>query len=357
MLAFEREMLRSSDTTYNVREHAAPGSPRPPLELLASHLQTQTRQNIESITIHPNADENAEIQTSNHEVYFVNRYTGATHGPASPRLRAFFENVTALHRWFGLAEAHHKTAIAVKGATTILMLFMIVSGAILWIPARLTRQTLSLGTVPRLRARGRACFYNWHKVAGFWVSIPLTVIVVTGIIMAYPWANALLFQIAGSAPATQRTPARGPQKSSTKALALPSHLNEAFDAATANISSWRSATLRLRGDLTELRITVDHSDGGHPDKRDQIAVNPKTLQVVSSMPFQSLDRGQRWRSWVRFTHTGEAGGWLGETLALLTAVVSCALALTGLALFLYRIQRWRHSSQVVKTEESEQYVG
>jgi uncharacterized iron-regulated membrane protein len=58
-------------------------------------------------------------------------------------------------------------------------------------------------------------------------------------------------------------------------------------------------------------------------------------------PFAVLNRGQQWRSWVRFVHTGEAGGWRGETLAVLTACGAMVLSLTGVALALNRLQRWR----------------
>ena len=44
------------------------------------------------------------------------------------------------------------------------------------------------------------------KTTGFWLVLPLLVMAITGIIMAYPWANATLFRLAGSpsrnAPAT-----------------------------------------------------------------------------------------------------------------------------------------------------------
>ncbi len=66
-----------------------------------------------------------------------------------------------------------------------------------------------------------------------------------------------------------------------------------------------------------------------------------TLRVVRREPFAALSRGQRWRAWVRFTHTGEAGGWWGETLATLTASGAIVLSLTGVALFLDRLRRWR----------------
>ena len=45
---------------------------------------------------------------------------------------------------------------------------------------------------------GRALFWNWHNVIGFWCAGPLFFIVVTGVIMSYPWANNLLYRLTGS---------------------------------------------------------------------------------------------------------------------------------------------------------------
>jgi uncharacterized iron-regulated membrane protein len=86
---------------------------------------------------------------------------------------------------------------------------------------------------------------------------------------------------------------------------------------------------------------VDRGDGGHPEKREQVLIDPRTFQVLRREPFASLNRGQRWRAWVRFVHTGEAGGWWGETLAALTACGAVLLSFTGVVLFLNRLQRWR----------------
>src|SRR5689334_17324893 len=45
---------------------------------------------------------------------------------------------------------------------------------------------------------GKARDWNWHNVIGFWCALPLFFIVLTGVIMSYPWANNLLYRITGS---------------------------------------------------------------------------------------------------------------------------------------------------------------
>ncbi|HEY8990999.1 MAG TPA: PepSY domain-containing protein, partial [Luteolibacter sp.] len=48
--------------------------------------------------------------------------------------------------------------------------------------------------------------------------------------------------------------------------------------------------------------------------------------------FAKLTPGGRWRQFVRWTHTGEIGGWAGQLAAALTAIATLVLIWTGFAL-------------------------
>ena len=51
--------------------------------------------------------------------------------------------------------------------------------------------------------------------------------------------------------------------------------------------------------------------------------------------------GQRARTWVRFAHTGEYYGVIGQTVAALASLLACVLVYTGLALAWRRLIRPR----------------
>jgi uncharacterized iron-regulated membrane protein len=297
---------------------------------------------IEMITIHQDPLARIEIQTADHNLYWIDPAVGAVTGPQSPRLRRFFAEVTGLHRWFGLSDASHTAAIAVKGATALLLLFLLISGAILWMPRVWTRYSVRAGIVPRFDGHTRALNLSWHKVTGFWIALPLGIIVTTGAIMAYPWANGLLFRLAGS-PMPSRN-GNGGHRRGPGQHSLPPHLDEAFAQAVSSVPGWQSASLRLPTGGPNLNISVDTSEGGHPERREQVVIDASTLRVLHREPFAALSRGQQWRSWVRFAHTGEAGGWWGETLALFTAIGAAVLSGTGIVLVLNRFDRWRRRS-------------
>jgi uncharacterized iron-regulated membrane protein len=245
-----------------------------------------------------------------------------------------------------LSNAHHAAAIAVKGATALLFLFLLLSGAILWMPKYWTRTSLGIGIVPRVAGHIRARNLNWHKVTGFWIGLPLTIVVLTGVIMAYPWANAQLFRLAGSPLPVRNGDGANPRRHAPAESTFPSHLEQAFALATNGVQDWQSASLRLPAGGRALSFIVDRSDGGHPEKREQVVIDPTTLRLLHQEPFAALSRGQQWRSWVRFVHTGEAGGWWGETLAVVTACGAMVLSLTGVALALNRLQRWRATQAI-----------
>lgn len=338
LLAYERPMLHAADRRFYLADRATQNIAPLPLDTLLASAVGAVPAPVEMMTVYPDTHLPVEILTAKRTVFFADRYTGRVQGPVSPGLRAFFAEVTVLHRWFGLSNASHAAARAVKGAAALLLLFLLLSGAVLWIPERWNGTSLRTGVVPRIDVRGRARNYNWHKVTGFWFALPLAVIVTTGAIMAYPWANALL---AGSP-----VPARGPEGANSRRHgmgkhALPTGLDEAFAQATSDVQDWRSATLRLSMEAGALSFSVDRSEGGHPEQREQVSIDPKTLQVLRREPFAALSRGQQWRGYARFAHTGEAGGWWGETLALITACGAIVLSLTGVAMSLDRCRRWR----------------
>ena len=57
--------------------------------------------------------------------------------------------------------------------------------------------------------------------------------------------------------------------------------------------------------------------------------------------FDDLTRGRRWRSMLRFAHTGEVWGLTGQTMAGVASAAACVLVYTGFALAWRRFSAWR----------------
>ena len=61
--------------------------------------------------------------------------------------------------------------------------------------------------------------------------------------------------------------------------------------------------------------------------------------------FDSFNTGRRIRSWLRFIHTGEAGGIPGQTIAGIASAGAAVLVWTGLMLAWRRFRSWRQRSR------------
>src|SRR5262249_47109696 len=82
---------------------------------------------------------------------------------------------------------------------------------------------------------------------------------------------------------------------------------------------------------------------GLPDKARDFNwhnVNRKTGEVTRWEPFSSYTTGRKLRSFLRFAHTGEVAGVVGQTVAGLASFGGAFLVWTGISLALRRLRAW-----------------
>src|SRR6185503_6741603 len=89
-----------------------------------------------------------------------------------------------------------------------------------------------------------------------------------------------------------------------------------------------------------LTFNIDSGTGGQPQKRAQLVLDRSTGNVVRWEPFSSYTRGRQLRSILRFAHTGEVVGIIGQTIAGLVSAGGAMLVFTGLALAIRRFLAW-----------------
>src|SRR5947209_10349879 len=75
---------------------------------------------------------------------------------------------------------------------------------VLYLPRKCRLTAVRTSMAFRSGLRGKALEWNWHNVLGIWCAVPLLIIVLTGVVMSFDWANVLLFRLAGSAPPVGR---------------------------------------------------------------------------------------------------------------------------------------------------------
>ncbi|HEY7672090.1 MAG TPA: PepSY-associated TM helix domain-containing protein [Gammaproteobacteria bacterium] len=353
VLTYERQIVDWANRDLHAA--AAPGAPRLPLASLAAAAQLAVPDFAPTaVTIDADPTAPATISAGRGRTLFVNPYSGAVLGEGASDVEAFFSAVTGWHRWFNAQGDDRALWRAVTGVSNLAFLFLILSGMYLWLPRvykwAMFRTRLFFSA--QALSSGPARDFNWHHVVGIWTAIPLAVIVASGSIFYYPWANALVYRAFGEEPPGQGggPPPGGPQQSgrqqggaqrqapvSAPTSEVPA-LDVLFDVAASRLEGWRMIGVQLPrpGDAT-VQFTIDEGNGGQPQLRHTLTLDAATGAVVAWNPFSSQTPGRQARSWVRFLHTGEALGILGQTVAGLVSLTSTLMVWTGLALAYRRL--------------------
>ncbi|HEX5869697.1 MAG TPA: PepSY-associated TM helix domain-containing protein, partial [Longimicrobium sp.] len=301
---------------------------------------------------------------------FVSAYTGQVLSEGNTGVRAFFQKVVALHRWVGAEGENRELGKKISGASNLLFLFLVVSGFYLWFPRNWTRAAFRNVAWFRRGLSSKARDFNWHHVIGIWSLVPLFLIVLSGVVISYPWASNLVYRAVGETPPPPQAPpgAAAAGGAGGPAGAAPTASRPAGERggrgerggadaekpvsldgigvlaarAERQVEGWRSITLTLPKEAGEpIAFAIDRGDGGQPQKRAQLALDPATGAVSKWEPFPNQTPGRRLRSILRFAHTGEVLGIPGQTLAGIVSLGAAFLVWTGLALTWRRFRQWR----------------
>ena len=356
ILTYERQMLAWADrTTFPA---PTPDAQRLPLERLVEAAKLHRPEFVPTtIMLRNEPDAPVVLAAGRSGSVVADPYSGAVSDPGAAGLRSFFGAVTGWHRWFNATGESRATARAITGASNLAFLFLILSGMYLWLPrvfkwAAFETRLLFNGKATTAKARD----FNWHHVFGIWSAIPLAVVVATAAVFSYPWANDLVYRIAGEEP--PRAGGGPPRGQAEPAVVVPD--GTAIDrlsygallSRAAAHGDWRTLTLNIPAspDAPTVRIGIDEGNGGQPQRRHTLTLDASTGAVVSYAPFSSQTAGQKARSWIRFLHTGEALGLVGQTIAGLVSLTSVVMVWTGLALAYRRLLQplWRTRATAVR---------
>jgi uncharacterized iron-regulated membrane protein len=316
---------------------------------------------VSSVTLRSDPSEAIALGLGRDGVLYVDPYRGTITGAGANGLRSFFRTVTELHRYVGARGEGREIGKAATGAANLAFVVVLLSGLYLWIPRVLRSAQFRQNLFFRSDLSPKARDFNWHHVFGIWAALPLLLIVVSALPISYDWAGKLLMRVTGSVERTPEAPrpaapAAAPSGTRPEANRAPSTpklaeielagLDSVAARAAAETPGWRSLALRLppkpNGEWT---VTAERSARrGRPDLRSRlvIAANGTTeARLVEAESFAAQSLGRRARGWMRWIHTGEAGGIAGQLVGALACAAALLLGWTGFALSLRRLRAFR----------------
>jgi uncharacterized iron-regulated membrane protein len=344
LLTYEKQMIAWADRSDAAMPPDA-AAPRLPADaLIAAARAAAGTGAVTNLTISavPGAP---ALATIGQRTLTLNPYTGQVLGDSSPTLRAFFRSVTTWHRYLG-AEAGpiRQTMRAVTGWSNFLFLLIVLGGAYLWLPRRWSwsqvRQVIWFKGGLKAKARD----FNWHNAIGVWCCVPLAIVVLGAMPISFPWANAAVYRLVGEpvpAPANGAGRAGGAGEAGRANEAVEARsFDPLFLVAEQQVEDWRTISGRVGGN-GPIAFTIDRGYGGQPQYRTTLTVERATGRVVRAETFDEQSTGRQLRSFLRFAHTGEYFGLLGQTIAGIASLGGVVLVWTGLSLALRRFSAWR----------------
>ena len=221
-----------------------------------------------------------------------------------------------------------ETGSAVVGWGSVILLFLAITGLILWWRTKIFRVNFQT-TGPKFQ-------YDVHSTVGIFSSLFLLVFALTGIVVhwerpAQRWANAVSH--------VSRPPQPRPEPPAPGASPLdPSRL---LALAQADVPGARATGINLADEpgspvLVIMKFPEDHTPAG----RTRVFLDPYSGKVLSLTSSREAPLAVAYVTRLnREIHTGDVGGWPTRIIAAVASLCLPLLAITGPLLWWQRRQR------------------
>lgn len=345
LLTYEAQILESYES--HTVDAEASGSPVMPLDTLALGARERfPYAGSIALELRPEESTVVKVLQGRRTLGYLDPYTGEDVDIGIDGAKSFFGIVEDVHRWLAQTGDARGPAKSLMGAANLAFLIMILTGAYLWLPkvwqTAMLKRRLWLDTRPNSR---KALFWNWHHVFGIWTVIPLVLITSSALVFSYGWASNLVYYAAGDAPPGNARPAAEPAPTLPDGASIMP-LSEIAEGLGTQNPGWLKLQLVLPESevAAQMEATVYVGGWGTPMDRTKFKINRSSGLIEASEPFSQMAPGRRARIFVRYLHTGEAFGIVGQTLFGLASLLAALLVVSGLYLGtgrLYRLVRKR----------------
>ncbi|HTJ17054.1 MAG TPA: PepSY-associated TM helix domain-containing protein [Steroidobacteraceae bacterium] len=349
LLSFEQQIVAS--LARDSRQVEANGrTPLAPAELLTRIAANEPDKRIAGLNIAREPGATVRVTFAPREQRYVDPYTGSLLPAASGGAETFFRNVRQLHRWLMLGELGDRDiGRQIVGASTLLLIFMALTGLYLRWPRGRAARRLRTWFVPDFRLKGRAFLWNLHSVIGTWVLPVYLVIALTGLQWSYEWYRDGLYSIAGvERPAGGEG---GPREARGKAD-IP-NFTRAWETFSREVPGFTAVNVNLAAAPDRpLEFRYLDAQPSHERAFNTLAID-KEGQVSKSERYQDKKLAARLVSSIFPLHSGSYFGVVGVIVFLIASLMMPLFTVTGWLMYLRRrAPRARRESLAGATEEA-----
>lgn len=267
--------------------------------------------------------------------FLVNPHTGKVQGDVQSTSYAFFNTILQLHRW--LLISNHDIGGAITGFTAIMMIFLQISGFILWLPAKFQswkkRAIWKQGFRIKFGSTGKRFNFDLHKTLGFYTFFFITIMALTGPVMAFDWYRTGFSKALGDTPVKKGLDnelTSGIQPDSVKAISI-----ETAIAKTAECFHYDATTkITLPKNQKDVFSIQKTRDGFFVSPAiDRVTLDQYTGQIIKLDRFSDKTWGQKIVILAKPIHTGELFGTLSKIIYFIACLLATSLPVTGIIIW------------------------
>lgn len=204
-LVFERDVTQAlQHELYHITPPVKDAKPLPPAELIENiRKQVSDSLHLTALQLSHNPEEAAfaSFRETGKKRLSINPYTGETLGWT--KSYPFFQTMRKLHRWLmdsPASKGEKSVGKVIVGVTTLLMIFILISGLVVWIPR--TRKVLKNRLSVSCTKGWRRFWYDTHVTLGFYATLFLLIMALTGLTWSFGWYRTAAYSLFGENPST-----------------------------------------------------------------------------------------------------------------------------------------------------------
>jgi uncharacterized iron-regulated membrane protein len=275
---------------------------------------------------------------------FMNPYSGQVLEKYSYR-ETFFYQVFSLHRW--LLGSEKGPGKYIVGVSTLVFLFILVTGIILWWPR--TRNILKQRLKIKWSAGWKRINHDMHLVFGFYSALFLFIFAFTGLAWSFEWFNNGIYKVTNS-PIKAPAPPQSAYVPGAKAISF----DEALSTAKTVYGDAAFYMISLPKDSLEVvSVLVLSKKAVHESATDALYIDQYSGKVSGLLAFKDRSLGARVRSTFKPIHTGSIWGAPSRIIAFIVCLFGVSFPVTGTVMWINRTRKKKGGVKTIKVKEAE----
>jgi uncharacterized iron-regulated membrane protein len=290
-----------------------------------------------TVSAQPRGEQRAPTLTA-----FVDPYSGEVIELYNSR-QGFFYNTMALHRW--LLGSNNGPGKIITGVATLIFLFILLTGIILWWPK--TKNILKQRLKLKSTAGWKRMNHDLHIVLGFYSSIFLFVFAFTALAWSFEWFNKGIYKVTASSMKPPEVPT---------SIYVENKNTISFDRALAvaqkQFSNKYFYTIAVPKDsIASVTITGLDKNAMHETATDVIYLDQYSGNVLGQYLYSDRNLGAQVRATFRPVHVGSIWGTPSKLIALIICILGTTFPVTGVIMWINRTRKKK--TNIAKKELAE----